>query len=228
MVPLDIYWQQYLWKCYHHGKTVKKDDSEIKELMGNYIFIERPQDIPLPFNKKVNSTYEFAEGLKKGLYDLPNYPIKGEALHDYVISWNDDNQVILDKKTREQMGLKGKPFIYTYPERLLRQQTTNQNDFIDQFKVIYERLLNNMGSNRAVATLYNPGLDSHKNDIPCLNWLQATVRDNKLELHCMFRSNDLYGAWPSNIYLLTYLNNLWPCLYPVLHRLFFRSEQHIL
>ena len=61
-----------------------------------------------------------------------------------------------------------------------------------------------------MATLYQPGRDLEREDIPCLNWLQATIRDNKLELHCMFRSNDLYGAWPSNMYLLTYLG-LWLC-----------------
>ena len=216
MVSLDITWQQLLWNCYHHGKVVKKDDSEIKELMGNYIFIERPQDIPLPFNKKINSTYDFAEGIKKGLYDIPDYPIKGEALYDYVVSWNDDNQVVLDQETREEMGLEGKPFVYTYPERVLRQWTVSDNHplggnyFIDQFNVMWKRLTNNFGSNRAVATLYNPGLDKERVDIPCLNWLQATVRDCKLELHCMFRSNDLYGAWPSNMYLLTFFG-LWLC-----------------
>ena len=213
MVSLDIYWKQLLWNCYHHGESVKKDDSQIKELMGNYLFIERPQDIPLPFNKKVNSTYDFINNMKKGLYDLPNYPIKGEALIDYVLSWEDDDKIILDSETREKIGLKGSPFVYTYPERLLRQlvvsdENSFKNLFIDQFKVVYERLEKNFGSNRAVATLYNPGLDCKRTDIPCLNWLQATIRNNNLELHCMFRSNDLYGAWPSNMYLLTYLG-LW-------------------
>lgn len=214
MASLTIPWTQLLWNCYHHGKVVRKDDSFIKELMGNYIFLERPQDIPLPFNKRIDSTYDFAEGLKKGLYDLEGYPIKGDALHDYVVSWNDDSQIILDQESREDMNIEGKPFVYTYPERVLRQYTVSDvhpiggNYFIDQFNVMYERLYNNFGSNRAVATLYNPGLDFDKDDIPCLNWLQVTVRDSKLELHCMFRSNDLYGAWPSNMYLLTFFG-LW-------------------
>lgn len=214
MVSLGIEWQQLLWNCYHHGRTIKKDDSEIREIMGNYIFIERPQDQYIPFKKTIESTYEFSEGLKKGLYDLTGYPIKGEALHDYVVSWNDDNQVYLDEKSRKELNLEGEPFIYTYPERLLRQLTVNENltdiEYLDQFNTIWRRLENNFGSNRAVATLYNPGLDWNRDDIPCLNWLQATVRNKKLELHCMFRSNDLYGAWPSNMYFLTFLG-LWLC-----------------
>lgn len=210
MVSLDIHWTQLLWNCYHHGKDVKKDDSEIKELMGNYLFIERPQD--LSFNGlKVDSTYSFMEGLKKGFYDLPNYPIKGEALFDYVNSWNDDNQIFLDEESRKENGLDEKPFVYTYPERVLRKLTVSSTKtpyFIDQFNVMWKRLIDNLGTNRAVATLYQPGIDNDRVDIPCLNWLQATVRGSELELHCMFRSNDLYGAWPSNMYLLTYFG-LW-------------------
>ena len=209
MVSLNTCWNQLLWNCYHHGKIVKKDDSEIKELMGNYIFLERPQD--LSFSVKIDSTHAFMEGLKKGFYDLPEYPIKGEALYDYVNSWNDDNQIYLDKKSREERGLEGEPFVYTYPERVLRQPAnlfSSQTPYIDQFRVMWQRLIDNIGSNRAVATLYNPGIDHNRTDIPCLNWLQAIVRDSKLELHCMFRSNDLYGAWPSNMFLLTYFG-LW-------------------
>lgn len=216
MVSLNTHWQQLLWNCYHHGKDVKKDDSKIKELMGNYLFIERPQDVPLPFNKKVNSVKEFLDGMEKGLYDLPNYPIKGEALSKYVNSWNDIDKIYLDEDSRKSLNLDGKPFVYTYPERLLHKFTIgpptpdfNESGwFINQFDVMLLRLERNIGSNRAVATLYQPGMDYMAEDIPCLNWLQATVRDNNLDLHCLFRSNDLYGAWPSNMYLLTFLG-LW-------------------
>ena len=202
---LNIAWKQFLWKCYHHGRRVKKDDSEIKELMGNYVFIERPQDVSIPINKRVDTVYEFMDGLKKGLYDLHDYPIKGEALYSYVNSWEDDNQIFLDKESREEKNLTQNPFVYTYPERVLHYLSCDYtgNYFIDQFNVMFERLNNNKGSNRAVSVLYQPGLDNDAVDIPCLNWLQATIRENELELHCMFRSNDLYGAWPSNIYLLT-------------------------
>ena len=213
MVPLEIYWQQLLWNCYHHGKTTKKDDAKIRELMGNYLFIERPQDIPLPFNKKIDTVKDFQDSLQKGLYDIPNYPIKGEALYNYVNSWEDDDKIYLDEISREDHNLTGKPFVYTYPERLLHKFTISKPDpefqeqgwFINQFDIICSRLYHNLGSNRAVATIYQPGIDYIEEDIPCLNWLQATVRKNVLELHCMFRSNDLYGAWPSNMYLLTFL-----------------------
>ena len=66
-------------------------------------------------------------------------------------------------------------------------------------------MLNYVGTNRAVMNIYNGQLDGTEKDIPCLNWLQFTIRNNKLEMHCMFRSNDVFNAWPSNMYLLTYL-----------------------
>lgn len=211
MVSLETHWKQLLWHCYHHGRKTEKDDACIKELMGNYLFLERPQDLGMI---SIDSTYQFSEGLKKGFYDLEGYPIKGEALHDYAVSsWEDDNQIYLDSESREKYGLVEKPFVYTYPERILRQLTVSEdllckNYYIDQFNTMWKRLEEWKGSNRAVATLYNPGLDNSKDDIPCLNWLQATIRREKLELHCMFRSNDLYGAWPSNMYFLTFLG-LW-------------------
>ena len=106
------------------------------------------------------------------------------------------------------------PFIYTYPERLYNYLTINgfyplkevEPRWVDQIQQMADRLNYNKGTNRAVAVLYNPGVDSTRTDIPCLNWIQATIRDDgNLALHVMFRSNDLYGAFPSNMYLITYI-----------------------
>lgn len=213
MTSIDIQWKQLLWDCYHHGKTYKKDDAQVKELLGNYIHLERPQDIGLPFNKKIDNSVEFLSNIKKGFYDIEGYPLKNEALYDYVTSFNDDSQIYCsDAEVLDLLQIEKLPFVYTYPERLLHslynvtQNTININgDYINQIDVIINRLKNNLGSNRAVATLYHPGIDKERIDIPCLNWLQATVREGKLDLHCVFRSNDLYGAWPANMYLLTYL-----------------------
>ena len=62
-----------------------------------------------------------------------------------------------------------------------------------------------MGSNRAVAVTFNPFIDNERDDIPCLQLIQALVRNDKLILSVYFRSNDLYGAFPSNMMFLTYL-----------------------
>lgn len=215
MVSIKYKWLDLLWKCYHHGKDVKKDDSEIRELMGNYVFLDSPQHTG--FNNFEIGPELFLKMLKKGAYDIEGYPIKGEALYDYVNSLNSDDHIFCsDPEERMALGLdpENLPFVYTYPERLIHTMYFTDCDddynifdidYINQIDTIVNRLSDNNGSNRAVATLYNPGVDRFRDDIPCLNWLQATIRDNKLTLHVMFRSNDLFQAWPSNMYLITYL-----------------------
>ena len=231
MASIGTHWKQFLWDCFHHGINAEKDDSKIKELLGNYIFIERPQDIPIPLNEEVNDPKRFLELLEKGAYDVPGYPFKTDALYDYVTSLNNDKHIfcsdIDEYKVLFHKGGCGEdlqddkflpsPFVYTYPERLIHQFgitdfdydcTLCETGFLNQYQIILNRLLTNLGTNRAVATLYNPGLDKERDDIPCLNWLQAIVREDELTLHVMFRSNDLYGAWPANMYFLTYLGLL--------------------
>ena len=214
MASLESLWKDLLWKCYHQGKDVKKDDSEIRELMGNFVFIERPQDVSHPIFQNVDSKHLFLDFLEKGLYDIEGYPFKGEALYDYVTSLDKSDHIFCsDAEERATLKLNRVPFVYTYPERLMHHFTTTsfmENDcfdvgWVDQLKTVADRLKKNMGSNRAVATLYHPGIDRKRDDIPCLNWIQFTVRGGKLAAHVMFRSNDLFGAWPANMYLITYL-----------------------
>ena len=68
-----------------------------------------------------------------------------------------------------------------------------------------QRFCGSSGSNRAVANIYSATRDCDMNDIPCLQIIQATIRNNELILHCFFRSNDCYGAFPSNMLFLNYL-----------------------
>lgn len=129
-----------------------------------------------------NTPEELLHKIKNYGLDMKGYPLNNEALFNYVYSFEDAN-------------LNG--FVYTYPNRIHATP-------INQFEIMLERLLNNRGSNRAVANIYNGELDGKEKDIPCLNWVQATIRDDKLVLHCMFRSNDVYGAFYSNMLFLNY------------------------
>ena len=185
MDTLGFKWKRFLKKIITQGYSHTKDDSPIQEYLGNHIWIEYPHHIP--FINYSNNINIFLKNLKNGFYDIDGYPIQGQALYEYVKAWDKEDMINCDN------------FVYTYPERVL-----NYNN-ISQYSIMRSRLFNNQGSNRAVAVLYDPSKDAYIEDIPCLNWLQATIRDNKLVLHCMFRSNDIYGAWPSNMLLLTYL-----------------------
>ena len=178
-------WKELLNEVIYNGKYTYKDDSKIKEVIGVHKQIKNPYS-----NSIINiSADKFASYVKKGIFDIAEYPIKGEALFDYVTSLDDEHQIYLDDDG----------FIYTYSERL-----QNYND-INQLDVIINRLNKNINSNRAIAVTYNPMVDMNRQDIPCLQLIQALVMNDKLILSVYFRSNDLYGAFPSNMMFLTYL-----------------------
>ncbi len=71
---------------------------------------------------------------------------------------------------------------------------------VDQLEYMTETLKNTKYSRRAVATLWDPYLESINNEGPCLNMYQAIIQDNLLYMTSYFRSNDLYNAYPRNIY----------------------------
>ena len=178
-------WRKLLEEVLLTHKKHVKDETQIREIIGVHERIDNPyKDSMLNINHK-----QFAEAIKRGAFDIKDYPIKGEALFDYVTSLDDEHQIYLDDDG----------FIYTYSERLQNYQGRNQlNDIVN-------RLKQDMGGNRAVAVTFNPFIDNERDDIPCLQLIQAIVRDDKLILSVYFRSNDLYGAFPSNMMFLTYL-----------------------
>ena len=178
-------WRKLLEELLLSHKKHVKDETQIREIIGVHEMIDNPyKDSMLNINHK-----QFAEAVKRGAFDITDYPIKGEALFDYVTSLDDEHQIYLDDDG----------FIYTYSERL--QNYHGRNQLID----IVHRLKQDIGSNRAIAVTFNPFSDNERDDIPCLQLIQALVRGDKLILSVYFRSNDLYGAFPSNMMFLTYL-----------------------
>ena len=181
----EIKWRKLLEELMLNHKKHVKDETQIREIIGVHERIDNPyKDSMLNINYK-----QFAEAVKRGAFDIKDYPIKSEALFDYVTSLDDEHQIYLDDDG----------FIYTYSERLQNYQGRNQ------LTDIVNRLKQDKGSNRAVAVTFNPFIDNERDDIPCLQLIQALVRDGKLILSVYFRSNDLYGAFPSNMMFLTYL-----------------------
>ena len=134
-----------------------------------------------------------------GVFNINGYPIRDEALQSYVQQLDDHEQIYLDMD---------EGFIYTYPERLMhicQADRSGEVVYVNQVETIVNRLREHSGSNRAVANLYMCAYDRDEQHIPCLNFVQATIRDNELVLHVMFRSNDCYSAFPSNMLFLNYL-----------------------
>ncbi len=197
MSTIEKLWKRILKDIHEKGSIHNKDDAEIKEILNISGWI----DSPIQNNDAVFvGSKMFVDLVRAGLYDIPEYNIKGDALADYVDSINDKEKIHLDYNDSSA-------FVYTYPERLKAMPVSDKYDnfMVDtknQIDIMINRLLENSGSNRAVATLYNCGMDSFVDDIPCLNWVQALIRDDRLYLAVMFRSNDIYNAFPSNMMLL--------------------------
>lgn len=188
---LEKIWKRLLKQIIENGREHTKDDSPIREIIGVHEFV------PAPTMPGVRLTPEFYLDLvKKGAFDIKDSVLNNEPLHKYVSSF--DDQYMID----------GGDFVYTYPERLQNYETVDLFGEIttaNQYELMIYRLQENAGSNRAVAITINPGRDGVAEDIPCLQFIQALIRDNKLTLTIIFRSNDAYGAWPSNMMFIHYI-----------------------
>ena len=194
MSTISQQWFDFLEDIIENGEEHEKDGGDIiQEKLINHCFLDNPLK---QFGGQNITSKIFLQMIKEGVFDIEGYPLKGEALAEYVSSFDDEYMI------------DGTDFVYTYPERLCNYLTVNkfgENTSIDQTQVILKRLFEYDGSNRAVATLYNCGFDEDEEHIPCLNWIQATIRNNKLVLHVMFRSNDAFSAWPSNMFFISYI-----------------------
>ena len=90
-------------------------------------------------------------------------------------------------------------FIYTYGERL-----RNWQDTTDQINLIVKRIRKNGNTRRATATTWIPSTDLRIEEVPCMILIDFKSRE-KLELTAVFRSQDIYGAYPYNLYALSRL-----------------------
>lgn len=193
-MKLEDAWKKFLKKIIENGEEHEKDDGDVLvESLINHCFIDSPLK---QFGGQNITSKLFIDMIKQGVFNIDGYPIKDLALSEYVESLDDENMIC------------GGDFVYTYPERLCGYHTIDRfGEEIDanQLEIMEYRLLEHAGSNRAVATLYNCGLDATEQHIPCLQVVQATIRNNKLVLHIFFRSNDCYSAFPSNMLFISYI-----------------------
>lgn len=165
-------------------ETYKDSNHHLRESLGNHYFIEDPLGLKFKIKYKNVTSKSMLEDIKSGRFDMAGNPIKSDALYEYVSSFDveDDSD-----------------FVYTYSNRIL------DHFGINQFDNMKNRLLEAVGSNRAVSVTYDPKIDFNREHIPCLQIVQAIVRDGKLTIHCFFRSNDIFGAFYSNMYYITYM-----------------------
>ena len=99
-------------------------------------------------------------------------------------------------------------FEYDYHERLRKWGSKKISLYdtdvsIDQIKYIINKLQSQKNSRRALAVTWIPCYDEEKDDVPCLQFIQCLVRNGKLDMYVVFRSEDILSAYGQNIYGLT-------------------------
>jgi len=96
---------------------------------------------------------------------------------------------------------------YAYNQRLSAYPTASGE--VNQIDKIIERFVDNMDTRRGVATTRAPEIDSYlKEDIPCLGEVHFRSFEGEegylLNMTTIWRSRDLFKAWPDNTLALTY------------------------
>ncbi|HEY9245590.1 MAG TPA: thymidylate synthase [Candidatus Methanoperedens sp.] len=138
-----------------------------------------------PMSKDICSVIEIREPYAEPMLH-PQFPTKELHVKEYLKQWE------------REYDWKKQGFEYNYMDRLVRYPSRNQD--VDQLKAIRDLLPQGV-SRRRQAITWIPERDLFvKEDQPCLQrlWVRS-LGDGNAEMHCMWRSRDLYAAWNSNM-----------------------------
>jgi len=151
-------------------------------------------------------------------FNQPRYPpISFCEIGAYIaeIMGIKDHMVLSMDKLKEALTgeLSAREWPYTYHQRLFAHPDVD-GATVDQIALALERLAKTPHTRRAVATTSVPNIDPYlTEDIPCLREVQFRCPEDAegnlvLNMNTMWRSRDLYKAWPDNIIGLTCLQRM--------------------
>lgn len=127
-------------------------------------------------------------------------PTKGRQVSD----WNNFKGTALVNYVDEVLyGTKSK-FVYDYHDRLF-------NTPCNQVEACIKRINHDLRTRRAVMHTWIPEVDNDRKDVPCLQYVQFWVDENRLNMFVLFRSNDVLSALGANIVALTALQTQVAC-----------------
>lgn len=92
--------------------------------------------------------------------------------------------------------------LFDWGEHLL---TDGKEVHVNQIQYIIEKLRASPVSRRALAITWNPVVDERLDDCPCLQLVQCVIREKRLHMKVVFRSNDMLSAAGANMYALVRL-----------------------
>lgn len=138
-----------------------------------------------PMSRDICSVIEIREPFIEPMLH-PQFPTKELHVKEYLKQWERD------------YDWKKQGFEYNYMDRLINYPSRGKD--VDQLKAIRDLLPQGV-SRRRQAITWIPERDLFvKEDQPCLQrlWVRA-IGDWNAEMHCMWRSRDLFAAWNSNM-----------------------------
>jgi thymidylate synthase len=160
------------------GDEVSPRGSKTFELAPATIVIEDARKLlAMPRHRKGNYTFQLAEAL---------WMLRGSNDLEEIAHYNGVWRYFEDKD--EPGILNG-----AYGERLRDWQG------VDQFIEVYQKLKKDPYSRQAVMIIFDPERDNelhvdgnYSKDIPCTNYFVFQIRDGKLNMYTVMRSNDLH------------------------------------
>ena len=138
-----------------------------------------------PMSRDICSVIEVREPFLEPMLH-PQFPTKEHHVKEYLKQWERD------------YDWKKQGFEYNYMDRLINYPSRGMD--VDQLKAISDLLPQGV-SRRRQAITWIPERDLFvKEDQPCLQRLWVRVLgEGNAEMHCMWRSRDLFAAWNSNM-----------------------------
>ena len=183
-----------------YGEEVSPRGCKTKELAPATIVIEdATRPLAAPHSRKINPCFGLAETLwfLRGSNDL-------EEIAHYNSVWryfeDCDNKGILNG---------------AYGKRIRNWNGTDDYPGVDQLLECYKKLKKDPYTRQAIIIIYNPELDNkihchggYSKDIPCTSYFNFQIRDGKLNMHTVMRSNDLHKGFIYDVHNFMIIQNI--------------------
>lgn len=122
--------------------------------------------------------------------------IEKPSIHDALIAKYGDTLVIERTLHKFERGIRMPDRPFTYGERIY------EHNSIDQFEWLVRRLSLKKETKSATICLLIPG---ENGNLPCLTTLDAKIRNDALQLHFYYRSQNIFGRQYANLLALASL-----------------------
>jgi hypothetical protein len=119
--------------------------------------------------------------------------IEEPAIHDELIARHGDPLIIERTLHKFERGVRMPDRPFTYGERIY------EHNSVDQFEWLVRRLSAKKETKSATICLLTPG---ENGNLPCLTTLDAKIRNDTLQLHFFYRSQNVFGRQYANLLAL--------------------------